>query len=195
VREIIFFSNNENKILEISNLFLNSSIKILNLQAFRKVLSPVETGETFEENAEIKSKYGLKKFKKICFADDSGICIKALGGDPGVNSKQFLYSEKNPINTLNKIIKITKSKKIFDAFFQTTICLSITKDKKIFFTGKINGRISNIKKGFDGFGYDPIFIPNGYNKTFAEMKLAEKNLISHRSIAIKKLRDYLIKLI
>jgi len=195
VREIIFFSNNKNKITEISNLFLNSSIKILNLQNFKKILSPKETGATFEENAEIKSQYGLKKFKKICFADDSGICIKALGNNPGVNSKKFLNSEKHQIKILNKIIEITKSKKKFDAFFQTTICLSITKEKNFFFTGKINGKISNIKKGFEGFGYDPIFIPNGYNKTFAEMKLVEKNLISHRSIAIKKLKDYLIKLI
>jgi len=194
MKEIIFFSNNKNKIKEISNLLQDISFKVLNLNNFKKVESPNESGTTFKENAKIKSLFGFKKFNKICFADDSGICIKAMNNKPGINSKKFLNSNKNKNDTLNQIINITKNKNKFSAYFQTTICLSINKNDHFFFTGKILGRISNKIKGVDGFGYDPIFIPNGYDLTFAEMKMSDKNKISHRSIAISKFKKYLVSI-
>ena len=195
MKEIIFFSNNKNKIIEISNFFVEKSIKILELNSFKKIQSPNEIGKTFEENAKIKSLYGYNIFKKICFADDSGISIEAMGGKPGVNSKNFLQKEKNPKKTLQLILSIVKDINNFNAFFQTSICLSLNEKKHIFFNGIIKGKISQKMKGEGGFGYDPIFIPNGYDRTLAEMSLEEKNSISHRSIALKKLKCYLTKLV
>ena len=176
-------------------MFLKFPYKILTLINYTSILSPDETGDTFEENAKIKSVYGFRKFNKLCFADDSGICIEALNNLPGVDSKYFLNSKKNKIDILKEIIDETKNKKNSNAFFQTTICLSEATNKNIFFNGIIAGKISNEIKGNDGFGYDPIFIPKGSKKTFAEMNLVEKNLYSHRALAVKKLMVYLNKLI
>jgi len=195
MKEVFFFSNNQNKISEISNLFLNSPFVILSLNNFEKIVSPDETGTTFKENAKIKSLFGLKKFNRICLSDDSGICIDALNGGPGVNSKKYLESNGDKNIILQKIISKTKVQNNFKAYFQTTICLSLNKKRSIFFTGKIKGRISKKIKGGRGFGYDPIFIPAGSNLTFAEMKIKEKNLLSHRAIAIGKLKKYLVSLI
>ena len=192
MREIIFFSNNKNKIKEISALFKYSNIKILSLNNFKnKILSPEETGNTFDNNAKIKSLFGYNFFKKYCFADDSGICIEALGGGPGINSKKFLESNKNSTDKLIEIILLTKKKNNFLAFFQTSICLSLSSDHVIYFKGKIKGKISKEIKGSNGFGYDPIFIPDGEDLTFAEMTNQKKNSLSHRAIAIKKLKRYL----
>ena len=195
MKEIIFFSNNKNKIIEISNFFVEKSIKILELNSFKKIQSPNEIGKTFEENAKIKSLYGYNIFKKICFADDSGISIEAMGGRPGVNSKKFLQKEKNPKKTLRLILSIAKDINNFNASFQTSICLSLNENEHIFFNGIIKGTISQEIKGLGGFGYDPIFIPNGDDRTLAEMSLQEKNNVSHRSIALKKLKYYLEKLV
>ncbi len=195
MKEIFFFSNNQNKIQEISNLFIKFNYKLLSLNNFKDIASPLENGKTFKENAKIKSIYGYKKFNKLCFADDSGICIDALNGAPGVNSKQYLESEKNKNLVLNKIISLTKNKNNYNAFFETSICLTVNINKQIFFSGKVYGKISLKIRGNHGFGYDPIFIPNGMNLTFSEMSLYQKNLLSHRAIAINKLSKYLINLI
>ena len=191
MKEIIFFSNNKNKIKEISNLFIKFNYKLLSLNDFKNTESPIENGKTFKDNAKIKSIYGYKKFNKLCFADDSGICIDALNGAPGINSKQYLESEKNQNTTLNKIISLAKNKDRYKAFFETSICLTINTNKQIFFTGRVHGKISLKIRGNHGFGYDPIFIPNGMNLTFSEMTIYQKNLLSHRAIAIKKLSKYL----
>tara|TARA_B100000131_G_C17930239_1_gene538018 strand:+ start:134 stop:721 length:588 start_codon:yes stop_codon:yes gene_type:complete len=191
VKEIIFFSNNKNKIQEISNLFIKFNYKLLSLNDFKNTESPIENGKTFKDNAKIKSIYGYKKFNKLCFADDSGICIDALNGAPGINSKKYLESEKNKNTTLNKIISLAKNKDRYKAFFETSICLTLNINKQIFFTGRVYGKISLKIRGNHGFGYDPIFIPNGMNLTFSEMTIYQKNLLSHRAIAIKKLSKYL----
>ena len=195
MKKIIFFSHNKNKILEVKNLFLNTPYQISNLNEYKNITSPKETGETFRENAKIKSIYGIKKFKKVCFADDSGICIDVFNGMPGVNSKEFLNSTKNKKQILKKIIDEAKNKKNFNAFFMTTICLSLNTNKHFFFNGRVDGKISKEIRGVHGFGYDPIFIPKGKRLTFAEMTLEEKNKFSHRKIAIKKLKRFLNKLI
>ena len=191
MKEIIFFSNNKNKIKEISNLFIKFNYKLLSLNDFKNTESPIENGKTFKDNAKIKSIYGYKKFNQLCFADDSGICIDALNGAPGINSKQYLESEKNKNTTLNKIISLAKNKDRYKAFFETSICLTLNINKQIFFTGRVYGKISLKIRGNHGFGYDPIFIPNGMNLTFSEMTIYQKNLLSHRAIAIKKLSKYL----
>ena len=191
MKEIIFFSNNKNKIQEISNLFMKFNYKLLSLNDFKDTASPIENGKAFKDNAKIKSVYGYKKFNKMCFADDSGICIEALNGAPGINSKQYLGSENKKNVILNKIISLAKNKNKYKAFFETSICLTLNIDKQIFFSGKVCGKISLKIRGNHGFGYDPIFIPDGMNLTFSEMSLHQKNLLSHRAIAIKKLSEYL----
>ncbi len=193
MKEILFFSNNENKILEISNFFLKTKINILSLKNYNKIRSPKENGLTFEENAKIKSLYGYKKFKKKCFADDSGICIDALNGLPGVESKTFLNKSKNSSDILKKIIKIVERSKNNRALFETTICLTLNLNQHIFFKGSIKGKISKRISGDKGFGYDPIFIPDGKNITYAQMTIEEKNRISHRYIALTKLKKYILK--
>ena len=191
MKDIIFFSNNKNKIKEISNLFIKFNYKLLSLNDYKNTVSPIENGKTFKDNAKIKSIYGFKKFNKICFADDSGICIDALNGGPGINSKKCLGSNNKTNSVLKKIIGVVKNKNKYKAFFETSICLTLNIDKQIFFTGRVYGKISLKIKGKNGFGYDPIFIPNGMSLTFSEMSLIQKNLLSHRAIAIKKLSKYL----
>ena len=191
MKEVLFFSNNNNKVVEVTQLFSPSDFKILSLKNFKNIDSPLESGDTFEENANIKSMYGLEKFNLMCFADDSGICIDALKGKPGVYSKDYLEKNNKQKDCLEEIINESKKQNVFSAFFQTTISLSVNKNKQILFTGKINGSISKEVRGSSGFGYDPIFIPIDHKKTFAEMQPEEKNKISHRAIAMKKLLDYL----
>jgi len=193
VLELVFFSNNKNKIKEVSNYFVNTGIEILSLNDLKKIESPQETGVTFEENAQIKSSYCYNIFKKKCFSDDSGLCIEAMNGEPGIYSKNFIQKHKNIKLAFEKIFLEVKKKNNFNAFFQTSICLKTSKEESVFFKGIIRGTISKTTRGLDGFGYDPIFIPNGYKKTFGEMSIAEKNLISHRSMAIKKLKNFLTK--
>ena len=195
MKEIIFFSNNKNKYLEIAKLFRDIPIKILSLNNFDKIKSPNENGITFKENAKIKSNFGLQTFKKPCFADDSGICIEAMNNNPGIYSKKFLEQNNNPLDAFNLIFSSVDKTKKNKAFFQTSICLSLKAKERVFFNGIVKGTITQSIKGSGGFGYDPIFIPLGYKKTFAEMTVEEKNLISHRSIAIKKLKKYLLTLI
>ena len=191
MKDIIFFSNNKNKIKEISNLFIKFNYKLLSLNDYKNTVSPIENGKTFKDNAKIKSIYGFKKFKKIFFAEDSGICIDALNGGPGINSKKYLGSNNKTNSVLKKIIGVVKNKNKYKAFFETSICLTLNIDKQIFFTGRVYGKISLKIKGKNGLGYDPIFIPNGMSLTFSEMSLIQKNLLSHRAIAIKKLSKYL----
>ena len=192
--ELIFFSNNQNKIKEISIALAASQIKILNLNNFKKIKSPKENGQSFEENAKIKSLFGFKIFKKPCFADDSGICIEAMDWGPGINSKKYLNQNRG-LEAFNKIFNLTKIKKNYKAFFKTSICMFLNEENYFIVNGIIKGKISKKPRGEGGFGYDPIFVPNGKNKTFAEMSVNEKNLISHRSIAIKKLQQKIKSLI
>ena len=195
MKKIFFFSENRNKFYEISSLFKKTNFEILNIDNFPDLKIPIENGQTFEENAKIKSLYGFKKTNLPCFADDSGFCIKSLKDFPGIKSKRFIEENNGVENALGIIINKTKNLSDKNAYFKTSISLSLDKRNTLLFNGVVKGKISNKPKGDKGFGYDPIFIPNGSNKTFAEMSSEEKNEISHRSIAIKKFKKYLIKLI
>ena len=191
MKKIIFFSHNKNKIKEIKKLFESTEINILTLNDFPNIAAPKETGSTFEENANIKSSYGYKKTKLPCFADDSGICINALDDFPGIKSKRFLKENDDHKKTFKYIINKTKELSNFDAYFQTSVSLTF-ENKSIFFKGVVRGKISSEPRGRYGFDYDPIFIPEGYEETFAEISLEEKNKISHRARAINKLKEFLI---
>ena len=191
MKKILFFSNNNGKIKEVQNLFESLSIEILSPKDFNQRNEPKENGNSFAENAKIKSSFGYKELNIPCFADDSGISIEALRWKPNIYSKRFIESFKNSAECFDYIINKTKTSGKFSAYFKTSICLTLKDNYHIVFEGKIKGSISKTAKGEMGFGYDPIFIPEGYSKTFGEITNKEKNHISHRSIAIKKLFNFL----
>ena len=191
MKNLLFFSNNKNKIIEIKKIFKKFNLEILSLSDLAISDEPEENGQTFEENAKIKSDYGFNKTGFPCFADDSGICIESLHWKPGVLSKRFLNNFKNNSACFENIIRNAKKNSKRNAYFKTSISLTIKNNQNIIFNGTIDGTISKQVKGGFGFGYDPIFIPNNYNKTLAELSTKEKNEISHRSIAVTKLINFL----
>ena len=191
MKNLLFFSHNNKKILEVEKILSRRDIKIYNLNFYNKIKEPIENGKSFAENAKIKSSCGLKEFNVPCFADDSGICVEALKNKPGIKSKRFLEEFKTNQHAFEHIISRVINRNNDRAFFKTAICLSIKKNHHIVFEGRVNGRISRRSRGENGFGYDPIFIPDGYNKTFAEMNSKEKNAVSHRLIALRKMESFL----
>ena len=191
MRQLLFFSNNKNKIIEIKKILSKFNLELLSLNDLNISEEPKESGKTFEENAKIKSDYGFNKTGIPCFADDSGICIESLNWKPGVLSKRFLNNFKSNEDCFESIIKSTKKNNKQNAYFKTSISLTIKENQNIIFNGKIHGRISKQAKGRYGFGYDPVFIPKNYKKTLAELSTEEKNEISHRSIAVTKLINFL----
>ena len=192
MNKLFFFSNNFGKIKEIDSLFVNSGLKIYSLKNFFLNKEPKETGRNFIENAKIKSVYGFTKTGIPCFADDSGICIEALKWGPGVHSKRFLNSFKDNGRCFDYIINLAKERNLFNAYFRTSISFTIKNNYHVVFEGTVKGKINKKISGKNGFGFDPIFVPDGSKKTFASMSLIEKNKISHRSIAILKLKNFLI---
>ena len=192
MKQILFFSNNKNKLIEIKKIFNKFNLKLLSLKDVNISDEPEEDGITFEENAKIKSDYGFNKTGLPCFADDSGICIESLNWKPGVHSKRFIHKFKNEEDCFKYIIKRVEVSGKEKAYFKTSINLSIDKNYNVVFNGTVDGKISSQSKGDFGFGYDPIFIPNSFNKTFAELSTKEKNKLSHRSIAVTKLVNFLV---
>ncbi len=191
MKELIFFSNNKNKLNEIEIFFRELKINIFSPKDFGINLEPRENGRSFADNAKIKSRFGYNKIKIPCFADDSGICIEALNWKPNVLSKNFINSFKNKKDCFNYILKKVKKSGKANAYFQTSVCLTLGHSYHILFEGKVYGEISKNIMGLGGFGFDPIFIPHGSEKTFGEMSLKQKNLYSHRSVAIKKLINFI----
>ena len=191
MKEIVFFSHNIHKIKEVKSILKSKKIKILTLTDFPKIISPKENGHTFNENAVIKSNFGYDKFCLPCFSDDSGICISALNNQPGIYSKRFQKENGGYKKTFKIIINKAQKKNNFKAFFQTSIALTTNKKNTKCFEGIVSGKISEKPVGSYGFHYDPIFIPNGTNKTYAQMSVAVKNTFSHRARALIKLKNYL----
>ena len=189
--ELVFATNNKNKILEIKNL-IQKNIKLLSLSDIGFKGEIIEDGNSLHENSLIKAKFIRSKYGINCFADDTGLEVHSLNNEPGIYSSRYAGY---PINTNNNIKKLINNLERFSnksARFRTVISLII--NENIYsFEGVVNGNIIKEIKGKKGFGYDPIFIPNGYNKTFAELSLKEKNLISHRSIAVNKMIRFLEK--
>ena len=194
MNELVFFSHNQHKIKEVKKILENSKLRILTLKDFPKIDVPIESGNTLKKNAMIKSIFGFKIFNLPCFADDSGICISALNNQPGIRSNRFQKEHGGFNKTFEIIIKETKRKNNFNAFFQTTIALTTKKNTTICFEGVVRGKIANKPVGSNGFHYDPIFIPNGIKKTYAQISTNIKNKISQRAIAIDKLKKFLKKI-
>ena len=187
--QLVFASNNKNKIKEIQ-LLVPASIQILSLEDIGCTEDIAETADTIEGNAILKANYVTEKYGYDCFADDSGLEVDALNGEPGVFSARYAGEPRNDENNIDKLLVNLKDIKNKKANFKTVICLN-SKGKQHLFTGIINGQIIEERIGTNGFGYDPIFVADGYEKTFAELSLEEKSNISHRGIAVKKLIDFL----
>ncbi len=187
--KLVFASNNANKIKEIQQL-IPSSIEVVSLQDIGCTEEIPETADTIEGNAILKANYVTEKYGFNCFADDSGLEVEALNGAPGVYSARYAGEPKNDDNNMNKLILALKNEPNKKANFKTVICLNVD-GKQHLFNGIINGEIIDTKIGENGFGYDPIFIADGFTKTFAELTMPEKASISHRGIAVKQLVNFL----
>ena len=188
--ELIFATHNDHKVKEVAQM-LPSYLTMKSLTDINFHDEIDETGKTFEENALLKAKTIFDKTNKNIFADDSGLVVDALDGAPGVYSARYAGTGKEADNVA-KALKELEGKTNRKAYFISIFCL-ILNGKEYFFEGKVNGTISTEIRGEDGFGYDPIFIPDGYSKSFAQMTAEEKNNISHRGLAVKKLSDFLTK--
>lgn len=189
--KLVFASNNKNKIQEIQALVPNS-IQILSLEEIGCTEDIPETAETIEGNAILKANYVTEKYGYDCFADDTGLEVDALNGAPGVYSARYAGERKDANDNMDKLLSELENKANRKANFKTVIVLNLN-GKQNLFTGIVNGKIIEEKIGTNGFGYDPIFIADGYEKTFAELTMEEKSTISHRGIAVKELILFLQK--
>lgn len=189
MNKIIFSTNNRHKLEEVRQI-LKKKYEVLGLQDIGFDGDIPETGKTLEENALIKSRFVNEHFKVDCFSDDTGLEIDALGGRPGVYSARYAGEEGIAERNIEKVLAELEGVESRAARFKTIISLIINKEE-YFFEGIVEGRIITERKGREGFGYDPIFVPDGYNQTFAEMAVDQKNEISHRGKAVDKLAKFL----
>ena len=189
--KLVFATQNEGKYNEVKKL-MPSVIRLLSLDDLNFCGEIEETGKTLKQNAKIKSDFIYKNYNTNCFADDSGLEIDSLKGLPGVYSARFAGNNCKSQDNIEKVWRLLAGYKNTNAKLKSVFSLNIN-GKTFFFEGKIEGKIIFDQRGQNGFGYDSIFIPNGYKKTFAELDLIEKNKISHRSKALKKLIIFLDK--
>lgn len=190
-KELIFASHNKGKISEIKNLLSPLGIKVLSGEDLN-LPEVEETGTTFEENAYIKALAAAREKNIPCIADDSGLCVDAMGGRPGVYSARYAPNrdfDKGIEKLLNELAETNSNNR--SAHFSCVIVLAYPDGAYKSFEGRVDGRIATKKSGEMGFGYDPIFIPTGFNRSFAEFDREEKNKISHRGRALQKFINYL----
>jgi XTP/dITP diphosphohydrolase len=187
--KLVFATNNLNKLKEVQEI-LSNSIEILSLKDINCFDDVEETETTLEGNAKLKAAHITTNFKYNCFADDTGLEVTSLSGKPGVYSARFAGEPANSENNMQKLLLELKDKKNRKAQFRTAICLNLD-GKQYLFEGICKGEILKEKQGEQGFGYDPIFKPEGYSHSFAAMNSDIKNSISHRGIAIQKLVAFL----
>lgn len=187
--QLVFASNNINKIKEIQQL-VPADIQILSLKDIGCEVDIPETADTIEGNAILKANYVTEHYGYPCFADDSGLEIDVLNGEPGVYSARYAGSQRNDDDNMNKVLEKLQNETNRKANFKTVIALNMNGEQHLF-TGIINGEIIHEKRGTNGFGYDPVFVADGYQKTFAELTMEEKSTISHRGKAVKQLVSFL----
>ena len=188
--EIVFASNNAHKLEEVKSK-LPRAFKVLSLKEVLGDVDIPETGKTLDANAIIKAKYVFDKTGKNCFADDTGLEIAALNGEPGVYSARYAGEGCTFQDNMDKVLKGLNGEEDRSAQFRTSICLYLD-GKQHLFEGAVEGEILKEEHGDDGFGYDPIFRPIGFKESFAQMSMAQKNEISHRGRAVQKLVDFLL---
>lgn len=186
---ICFATHNQNKVNEIRKL-VGKNLKILSLNDLGVNDEIEETGATLKENALLKAQFVFDNYAIACFADDTGLEVDALNGAPGVYSARFAGEPPNNERNIDKLLALLVNQENKKARFKTVIAL-VEGDEPLFFEGIAEGEIIDKRRGINGFGYDAVFLPNHLDRTFAEMEMAEKNLISHRAQAVKKLTDFL----
>jgi len=189
--KIVFASNNKNKIQEIQSM-LPVTIQILSLESIGCFEEIPETANTIEGNAIMKANYISEKYGFDCFADDTGLEVESLNGKPGVYSARYAGEQRNSDDNMDLLLRELLDKSNRKSQFKTVIALNF-EGKQNLFTGIVSGEITLEKMGTGGFGYDPIFKPNGYENTFAELALEVKNEIGHRGKATKMLLKFLQK--
>ena len=189
--KLVFATNNQHKLSEIQNM-LGNEFEVLSLADINCQDEIPEDHETLEENASQKAHYIYEKFGVNCFADDTGLEVVSLNNEPGVYSARYAGSSRSSEDNMKKVLKNLEGVDERTARFRTVISLIID-GKETQFEGIVNGDILEKEQGKDGFGYDPIFQPNTYDVSFAEMSLAEKNKVSHRGNAVRKLVEFLLK--
>ncbi|MBS1647764.1 MAG: non-canonical purine NTP diphosphatase [Bacteroidetes bacterium] len=183
--DLLFATHNAHKVQEIKML-LPKNVNLVSLHDLQYTQDIAETAHTLKENALLKAQHVHKKFNLNCLADDSGLEVEALNGAPGVHSARYAGLQKNDADNNAKLLRELQDKNNRNACFKTVLAL-IFESKEYLFEGTIQGTILHEKRGEQGFGYDPLFMPLGHDKTFAEMSAFEKNSISHRALAVKKL--------
>lgn len=187
--KLVFATNNLNKLAEVKKM-LPKNIELLSLNDIQCFDDIEETATTLDGNAKIKADHITSKFNFNCFADDTGLEVESLNGEPGVYSARYAGEPSNSENNMQKLLTELNGKENRTAQFRTSICLNLN-GKQFLFNGICKGTILTKKQGKKGFGYDPIFQPEGFKQSFAEMSSEEKNTISHRGLAIKKLVEFL----
>ena len=190
MNKLVFATNNAHKLAEVRSI-LEPQFKIISLEDLNCTDDIPETAQTLDGNALLKATWIHTKFGMDCFADDTGLEVDALGGEPGVYSARYAGEENNSYNNMSKVLTLLGDDTNRKARFRTVIAL-IQDKKNHFFEGRIEGDIALIPRGESGFGYDPIFVPEGYLLSFAQLSAEEKNQISHRALALHKLMDYLL---
>ncbi|MBG7629575.1 MAG: non-canonical purine NTP diphosphatase [Bacteroidetes bacterium] len=186
--KLVFATNNKNKLKEVQAMLTN--FEIVSLSEINCFDDIPETADTLEGNAILKANYITEKFGLNCFADDTGLEVEALNNQPGVYSARYAGKNNNAEANMNKLLSELGETKNRDAQFRTAVALNI-EGKQFVFEGICKGQILTKKQGDSGFGYDPIFMPTGFDKSFAEMNMIEKGAISHRGKAIRKLVNFL----
>lgn len=187
--KLVFATHNQHKFKEVA-LLLPAHIELLSLTDIGCFDDIPETSETLEGNAQLKADFVSEHFGLPCFADDTGLLVDALHGAPGVHSARYAGEKRNAEDNMNKLLTELKGSAIRSARFKTVIALNL-ENRKVLFEGLVEGEIIEERKGTEGFGYDPIFRPEGHDQTFAELPLSVKNEIGHRGRAIQKLINHL----
>lgn len=195
IDKLLIASNNLHKIKEISEILAPLKIEILSLKDFPEFPDVDETGITLEENSLLKAKEIYEKFEISTLADDTGLFVDALNGEPGVYSARYSGENATYASNCEKLLLNLKDVdgKNRTATFTSVLCLYINETENYSFKGNVEGRIIKQAKGINGFGYDPLFIPKGFAKTYAEMDDEKKNELSHRALALKKFKKFLLK--
>lgn len=189
MQHICFATNNLHKLEEVRSV-LGSDFSVLSLDEIECREELPETGDTLEANAHQKARYLLDHYNQPCFADDTGLEVEALNNAPGVYSARYAGLQRNSEDNIDLLLKNLADKENRKARFRTVICW-VSEKETHYFEGIVEGEIIKERKGTKGFGYDPVFVPTGYSKTFAEMTMEEKNALSHRSRAVSKLVKFL----
>jgi len=188
--ELIFATANKHKLSE-AQAILGNGFSLVVPSELGLTGDIPETAETLKENAIMKAKFLWDRFGRPCFADDTGLEVDFLNGRPGVYSARYAGIEADPVKNMQKLLKELDGANCRKARFVTVVALILNETRIILFEGALEGSILEASSGYGGFGYDPLFMPEGYSKTLAELSAEEKNRISHRGIAMRKLSDFL----